>query len=101
MLPELWSAMNGSMPDGGRCRYFGVGEKSSDAYDRFPLAGNGYCLAKQRGFARISCVEFAVFFPDQLSHAREQHSVRNDPTRYNPNLSEEEPLFNASTFNSG
>jgi hypothetical protein len=66
--------MHDSMPDGGWCRHFGVGEKSSDAYDRFPLAGNGYGLAKQSGFARILCVEFAVFFPDhQLSHAREQH----------------------------
>src|ERR1700733_11776363 len=27
-------------------------------------------------------------------------SIRADPTRYNPNLSEEEPLFSASTFNS-
>src|SRR5580658_7601142 len=28
-------------------------------------------------------------------------SIRADPTRYNPNLSEEEPLFSASTFKSG
>jgi hypothetical protein len=73
MLPELWSAMHDSMPDGGRCRHFGVGEKSSDAYDRFPFAGNGYRLAKQSGSARILCEEFAVLFPDQLSRAREQH----------------------------
>jgi hypothetical protein len=28
-------------------------------------------------------------------------SIREDPAQYNPNLSEEEPLFSASTFNSG
>src|SRR6202050_2087908 len=28
-------------------------------------------------------------------------SIRADPTRYNPNLSEEDPLFSARTFNSG
>ncbi len=28
------------MPDGSRCRYFGVGKKSSDADDRFSLAGS-------------------------------------------------------------
>src|SRR5271156_2290722 len=28
-------------------------------------------------------------------------SIRDDPTQYNPNLSEEEPLFSASTFSSG
>jgi hypothetical protein len=28
-------------------------------------------------------------------------SIRDDPTQYNPNLSEEEPLFSASTFNCG
>jgi hypothetical protein len=101
MLPELWSAMHDSMPDGGRCRHFGVGEKSSDAYDRFPFAGNGYRLAKQSGSARILCEEFAVFSPINSAAPESSISVRNDPTRYNPNLSEEEPLFNASIFNSG
>ncbi len=28
-------------------------------------------------------------------------SIREDPTEYSPNLSEEEPLFSASTFNCG
>jgi hypothetical protein len=101
MLPELWSAMHNSMPDGGRCRHFGVGENSSDADDRFLLAGNGYCVGEQRGFVRILCIEFSVFSPIDSASPESSISVGNDPTRYNPNLSEEEPLFRASTFNSG
>ena len=37
MLPQLRSAMHDSMPDGGRRRLFGVGKKSSNADDCFPL----------------------------------------------------------------
>ena len=65
--------MHDSMPDGGRCRHFGVGKKSSDADDRFPLAGNGYRLGEQRISARILGVEFAFFVADRLGLAGEQH----------------------------
>ena len=73
MLPELRSAMHDSMPDGGRCRHFGVGKKSSDANDRFLLAGNGYCLGEQRIFVRILRAEFTLFVTDRLRLAGEQH----------------------------
>ena len=73
MLPKLRSAMHDAMPDGGRRRHFGVGKKSSDADDRFPLAGNGYCLGKQRISARILGVEFAIFVADRLGLAGQQH----------------------------
>jgi hypothetical protein len=73
MLPELWSAMHDSMPDGGRCRHFGVGKNSSDADDRFPLAGNEYCFGQQHAFAQIFCVEFAFFVSDRLGLAGEKH----------------------------
>jgi hypothetical protein len=47
------------------------------------------------------CEEFAVFSPINSAAPESSISVRNDPTWYSPNLSEEEPLFNASIFNSG
>ena len=72
MPPELRSAMHDSMPDGGRCRHFGVGKKSSDADDRFPLAGNGYRLGEERIFTRILRVEFSLFVADRLSLAGKQ-----------------------------
>ena len=73
VLPELRSAMHDSMSDGGRCRHFGVGKKSSDADDRFPLAGNGYRLGEQRIVARIPRVEFAFLVADRLSLAGNEH----------------------------
>ena len=73
MLPELRSAMHDAMPDGGRRRHFGVGKKSSDADDRFPLAGNGCRLGEQRIVARILRVEFAFLVADRLGLAGEQH----------------------------
>jgi hypothetical protein len=54
MLPQRRSAMHDSMPDRGRCRHLGVGKQSSDADDRFPLAGDRYCLARS-AFPRESC----------------------------------------------
>ena len=101
MLPELRPAMHDSMPDGGRRRHSGLGKKSSDADDRFPLAWNGYRLGEQRIFMRILCVEFAFSSPIASASPESSIWVREEPTRYNPNLSEEEPLFSASTFNSG
>jgi hypothetical protein len=44
MLPEFRSAMDDSMPNGDRLGHFGVDKKSSNAEDRFPLAGKAYFL---------------------------------------------------------
>jgi hypothetical protein len=73
MLPELRSAMHDPMPYGGRRWNTGLGEKSPDADDRFPLAWNWYPLAQQRIFLGIPCVDFAFFLADRLGLAGEQH----------------------------
>src|SRR5207245_9785510 len=67
MLPQRRSAVHDAMPNGGRRRHLVVGTTCSDAGDRFPLAGNRYCLAQQRISARILGVEFAVYLADRLS----------------------------------
>jgi hypothetical protein len=46
-------------------------------------------------------VDFALFAADRLTSPEIGTSVREGAKRYNPNLSEEEPLFNASTFRLG
>ena len=101
MLPELRPAMHNAMPDGGRGRHFGVGEKTSDADDRFPLAGNG-TVSESNAFPCESCAwNLPLLSPIDSASPESSLSIREDPTRYNPNLSEEEPLFSASTFKSG
>ena len=73
MLPEPRSAMNNAMSDRGRRRHFGVGEKSADADDCFPLARDGSRLGEQCVSARIFGVEIAAFVADRLGLAGEQH----------------------------
>jgi hypothetical protein len=73
MLPKLRSAMHDSMPDRARCRHFGVGKKSSNADERFPLARNGDCLREQRFSARILRVDLAICVADRLGLAEKQH----------------------------
>jgi hypothetical protein len=59
-------------------------------------------VSQSKAVPRESCAKNLPFFSPINSAAPESSiSVRNDPTRYSPNLSEEEPLFNASIFNSG
>jgi len=70
MLPELRSAMHDST---SRSRHFGVGKNTSDADDRFSLAGNRYRLGEHRIFARNLSVEFSRFTADRLGLAGEQH----------------------------
>src|ERR1700731_428640 len=77
MPPELRSAMHDSMPDGGRCRHFGVGKKSSDADDRFPLAGNGYRLGEQRIFVRILRVEFSCTSLDLIQRSMSDYVIHS------------------------
>src|ERR1700732_5150902 len=101
MLPELRSAMHDSMPDGGRCRHFGVGKKSSDADDRVSLAGNGYRLGRTAFSRQICAWNLAVLLPIDSASPESSISVREDLARYNPNLSEEEPLFSPSPVNAG
>lgn len=51
---------------------------------------------------RKSCAENYPFFsPIDSASPESSISVREDATRYKPNLSEDEPLFSASTFKSG
>jgi hypothetical protein len=73
MLPKFRPAMDDAMPDRGRHRHFGVGEKLSDADDCFPLARNGTRLGEQCISARVFCMEFAAFVADRLGLAGEQH----------------------------
>ena len=44
--------------------------------------------------------ETAFRFADTLRLAGDEHVRPEGPTRYKPNLSEDEPLFSASTFSS-
>ncbi len=42
-----------------------------------------------------------LWSPIDSASPETSRSIREDPTQYNPNLSEEDPLFSARTFNCG
>ena len=95
MLPELWAAMDNSMPDrvGRRhlesarslpmrmiaSRWLGMGRR---------LASNACPRESSRGIDRLAS-------PIDSASPESSLSIRDGPTRYKPNLSEEEPLFSA------
>src|SRR6185437_13661606 len=73
MASESRSAVHDSMPDRDMRRHFRVGEKSSDATDRLPLAGNGDGLREQHIVARVLREEFTCLVADRLSRTGEQN----------------------------
>src|ERR1700677_278292 len=59
-------------------------------------------VSDSKEFARASCASNLLSWsPIDWASPESSTSVRDVPTRYNPNLSEEEPLFRASTFAPG
>ena len=59
-------------------------------------------VSESNAFPRASSAWHLPLLPPIDSASPETSlSIREDPTRYNPNLSDEEPLFSASTFNGG
>src|SRR3984885_14285873 len=50
---------------------------------------------------KSSAWHLPFFSPIDSASPETSFSILEDPTQYNPNLSEEEPLFSASTFNCG
>ena len=59
-------------PDGRWRRQLGVGKKSADANDGFPLVWNGYRVGKQGVSAQILCAECCCRSADRFRRAGEQ-----------------------------
>ena len=97
VLPELRSAMHDSMPDGGRCRHFAVRKKFSDAEIASRWLGMAAVSESNAFPCESSRVELSFLSPIDSASPESSLSIREGPTRYNPNLSDEEPLFSAST----
>jgi hypothetical protein len=93
--------MHDPMADRGRCRRFGVGKKSSNS-DNASRWLESEAISESNVFPRESWAWILPSLPPIDSISPEiSTSVREGATRYNPNLSEEEPLFSASTFRPG
>ena len=72
MLPQLRSAMNGTMADCDGGRGAAVVKEFADAGNRFPLRGNGRRLGQPRMAAQILRVKLATFLADRLGLAGQQ-----------------------------
>src|SRR5438874_12837624 len=101
MLPELRSAVDDAVSDRGGYGQVRVGKQSADADDRCSCLGRE-AASESTEFPFESWAWKLPSLPPIASAWPESSiSVAEGPTPYNPNLSDEEPLFSASIVELG